>query len=32
MAERIVDAQIAHACGEPVEHWLAEMFGAYLND
>lgn len=26
MADLVVAAQIARACGEPVEEWLADMF------
>lgn len=26
MADLVVDAQIARACGEPVEDWIATMF------
>jgi uncharacterized C2H2 Zn-finger protein len=30
MADIVVDAQIAHAAGEPVEDWVKDMFGDYL--
>lgn len=26
MAELLAEAQIAHACGEPVDEWIAAMF------
>lgn len=30
MADLVVEASLAKACGEPVDEWMNEMFGDYL--
>ena len=32
MADELVDAQISHAMGEPVDDWIMEMFPEQFDD